>query len=79
MKLSKLKEQLSKFDDNADVILFSNGYHEIEVVEHNDGIILSTIGKVCPSVKTAIENGGKEPEPADLCSWGNCDGMEKDE
>lgn len=71
MKLGDFKKQLSEFDDDRDVVLFSNGYKEVDIVEHEDGIIVCGKGKVCPSVKTAIENNGKDADEKDLCSWGD--------
>ena len=71
MKLGELKRILSELNDERDIVMFANGYKEIDIVTHEDGIIITGVGKVCPSVKTAIENAGKEPEPCDLCSCGD--------
>lgn len=78
MKISELKNKLSEFDNNKDVVLFSNGYKEIKIIDSEDGLIISGKGKVCPSVKSAIENNGKEQELCDLCSWGNEDNLKLD-
>ena len=78
MKLSGLIKELSEFDGQRDVVLFSNGYKEIKIIDSEDGVIIAGKGKVCPSVKTAIENEGKEEGPCDLCSWGNEDNSKLD-
>ena len=74
MKLKELKEILSGFNEERDVVLFSNGYKEIDIATSEDGIIICGKGKVCPSVKSAIENEGKEAEIEDLCSDSAIDG-----
>jgi hypothetical protein len=69
MKLGKLKERLSDFkDDDRDVVLFANGYKELQVSNHDDGIVIWGKGKICPSIRTAIENAGAESKPEDECS-----------
>ena len=78
MKLCDLIKELSEFDGQRDVVLFSNGYKEIKIVDSEDGVIIAGKGKVCPNVKTAIENEGKEEGPYDLCSWGNEDNPKLD-
>lgn len=78
MKLCDLIKELSEFDGQRDVVLFSNGYKEIKIVDSEDGLIIAGKGKVCPSVKTAIENEGKEAGPRDLCSCGNEDNSKLD-
>ena len=67
MKLEKLKRRLALLNDDADVVLFANGYKEVEVSISDDGIILHGVGKICPSVKAAIENAGADSRPEDEC------------
>jgi hypothetical protein len=67
MKLEKLKRRLALLNDDADVVLFANGYKEVEVSISDDGIVLYGVGKVCPNVKAAIENAGADSRPEDEC------------
>lgn len=39
MKLCDLIKELSEFDGQRDVVLFSNGYKEIKIVDSEDGLI----------------------------------------
>lgn len=71
MKLCDLIKELSEFDGQRDVVFFSNGYKEIKIIDSEDGVIIVGKGKICPSVKTAIKNEGKEASLYNLCSWNN--------